>query len=141
MKTVTVNYKINNESVKVKMQNTIRWYDSIRGEMLEFYGGKLIFEYKEDPYLVEMGEEERQKKGIDSTFRLLPEVIDVETRENKKVSDEKDVKKWFNSYLNYNNSYAEIDFIGKDNIVFNVPDNEADDFLYQLERNSFNYSI
>ena len=138
---VAVNYTIKNKIVKVKMKNIIRWYDAVRGEMLEFEGGRLIFEYGEDPYLVEMGEEERLKRGIDRTYRLIPKVVDAEMREQKRVSNKRDVEKWFNNYLSYNNSSAEIDFIGEDNIIFNVPDTESDDFLYQLERNGFNYNI
>jgi len=141
MKIVTVNYTIKNKFVKVKMKNTIRWYDIVRGEMLEFEGGRLIFEYREDTYLVEMGEEERLKRGIDGTYRLLPKVVDSEMREQKKISNKRNVEKWFDNYLSYNNSFAEIDFVGEDNIIFHVPDKEADDFTYQLERNSFNYNI
>ena len=138
---VMVKNLIKNKVSKVKIKNKMTWYDDVKKEMLYFEGGKFIFEYKEDPYLVKMGESERLKRGINGTFRLLPKVVDLEGRENKKVSNKNDLIKWFDEYSAYNDTFAEIDFIGEDAAVFSVPENDVDDFSYQLERNGFNCNI
>jgi hypothetical protein len=59
-----------------KENNKIIWYDDIKQEIQSFDGGKLFFEYKEDPYLVSMKHEERIQKNIVSNYRLLPKIID-----------------------------------------------------------------
>ena len=140
MKQLSVIYRKRNESTKALSKNDLNWYDPIKKEMQHFEGGQLEFKYKEDEYLVAMGAEERQKKGIHSTFRLLPEVVDLEIKSTAKILDDKLFLKFFDNYLNYNNSNVIID-IKKNSAICFVPDEEFDDFSYQLERQGFNYEI
>ncbi|KKM60263.1 hypothetical protein LCGC14_1543630 [marine sediment metagenome] len=133
MKSVIVTIKNKNKPILKKMKRTLIWYDPIKREMQVFEGGQLSFEYREDDYLKERGD-----KNI---FRMLPEVIDLEERGFDSVSNKDDIIKWFNNYLNYNDSEAEISIENPDGIVFVVPNEESDDFVYQLERNGFIYSI
>lgn len=140
MTTVTVLYNIESKPVKENLKRELRWYDTIKQEMQIFEGGQLGFEYKEDEYLVAMGEEERKNRGITTTFRMLPKVEDLEVvnYNNVKTTDnEKEVKKWFGNYTNYNDSDATVVSSDRYGIEFNVPDKEVDDFLYNCERNGF----
>ena len=63
MAEVIVLFKVENKPVKEKVKKELNWYDIIKKEMQVFYGGKLGFEYKEDEYLISLGEEERKRIG------------------------------------------------------------------------------
>ena len=142
MAEVTIVFKVDNSPSKEKLNRELNWYDVIKKEMQVFYGGKLSLEYKEDEYLVSLGEEERKKRNIRSTYRLLPKVEDLEiTNYNKtnSITNKKDVEKWFKDYLNYNNSDITIIVRNNDNIEFDVPNKEVNDFIYQIERKGFEY--
>jgi len=142
MSIVTVFYNINSQPAKENIQQELRWYDTIKKEMQLFKGGKLGFEYKKDDYLVKMGASERQRRGINSEYRLLPKVEDlVITNYNKtnETTNKQEVEKWFNDYLNYNNSDIEIATSSNAEIEFEVSEKEKDDFTYQLERAGFKY--
>ncbi len=138
MPDVTVLYKSEKKPVIEKGEKNLQWYDSIRGEMLVFHGGKLGFEYKEDEYIVKMSQEERTTKDITSTFRMLPKVEDVKVvnySKTRTTTNEKVVRKWFDDYLNYNITDASIVGEYSYGITVSVSDREMDDFLYQAERN------
>ena len=140
MSEITVLFKIKEEPIKEKINEELNWYDTIKKKMIVLYGGKLSFEYKKDEYLVKMGEEERQKRGIKSVFRMLPKAIDVEVKNyNKieKITNKKEIENWFFSSSYVNDIFVED--INNEGIVFDVPDKEVDDFCYQLERQSFNF--
>lgn len=144
MPVVTVIFKIDENPVKEKMEQELRWYDIIKQEMQIFQGGKLGFEYREDEYLIKMGEVERKKRGINSTYRLLPKVEELEVinyNNINKNTNQKEIEKWFSSYLNYNDSNITVAVTNNTEIEFDVPKKEIDDFTYQLERNSFSYKI
>jgi len=137
MSEVVVLYKSETHYNREKGEKPLQWYDSLRGEMLSFHGGRLGFEYREDEYIVSMSKEERVKRGITSTYRMLPKVEDVEIiNYNKKttVTNEKEVKKWFDSYVNYNITNASIIGFNRIGLAVNIPEDELDDFLYQAER-------
>ena len=109
--------------------------------MLHFEGGQLEFESKEDEYLIKMGASERNQRGIRSTFRLLPKITDLEINSTKKALDNVLFKKFFDGYLNYNVSNIVADISSKTSAVCSVPDDEVDDFTYQLERQGFYYEV
>ncbi len=140
MAEITVLYNIKEEPSKEKINEELKWYDIIKKEMQYFKGGKLAFKYKEDEYLVKMGKEERQRRGIKTTYRTLPLVEDLEVNNHFnmiKTTNQKNIEKWFNSYNNY--SEATIEETNRESIVFEVPDNEKEDFCYELERRGFKY--
>ncbi|MHA1469102.1 MAG: hypothetical protein ACTSSP_00925 [Candidatus Asgardarchaeia archaeon] len=144
MPIITVLFRIKSEPVKENIQRELSWYDTVKQEMQVLRGGKLGFEYREDEYLVTMGEEERNKRGIKSTYRMLPKAEDLEIinyNRVKTISNRKEVERWFDNYSNYNNSSVSIVGYEYDGIEFDVPSNEADDFLYSCERRSFDYRI
>ena len=84
MKQVTVIYRKRTEPSKTLVSNNLQWYDPIKQEMFYFDGGQLEFEYREDEYLIKMGASERQKRGIRSTFRLLPKITDLQITSTKR---------------------------------------------------------
>lgn len=140
MPEVTVLFNVKNEPVKEKVERELFWHDNLRGELLRFYGGRLGFEYREDEYIVKMNPEERRRRGIRATFRMLPKVEEVEVINHNKTnrtSNESDVRKWFDSYVNYNVTNAHIVGFDRDSITVVISDKEVDDFLYQAERKGF----
>jgi hypothetical protein len=141
MKEIIVIYRNRNTYSKTLVKNNLQWYDPIKKEIQKFEGGQLEFEYKEDEYLVAMGADKRSNRGIHSTFRLLPKVSDLETKSTSGVLDDKIFIKFFDDYLNYNNSSVTIDVSNLKRAVCFVPDEEVEDFGYQLNRQGFNYEI
>jgi hypothetical protein len=142
-KTVTILYTVKEEPIKEKTKKELNWYDPIKQEMQYFKGGKLVFEYKEDDYLIKMDKEERDKKKITNTFRLLPRIEDLEVynyNNIRKSTNQIEIEKWFKNYLNYNNSEITVESDDRDGIEFKVPDEEIDDFIYQAERNNLRYT-
>ena len=139
MKQIRVMYRKRRHPSKTSIKNSLQWYDPIRKELLFFEGGQLEFEYKEDTYLTAMSEEERARKGIKSTFRLLPKVSDLKINSYSDVLDNKLFINFFDNYLNYNTSQINVDISNDKFAVCFVPDEEYEDFSYQLERQGFNY--
>lgn len=131
MKTIVVNYTFKTDPTKVNVERELMWYDIIKKEMQYFAGGQLVYKYKHDDYL--------EKLGYENTYRLLPEVVELKGKSDKIISNKNKILKWFKSYVNYNDSEIEVEGGNENEVIFNVPDNELDDFSYQLERNCFNY--
>ena len=138
MAEIMVLFRIKEEPSKEKISEELNWYDTIKQKMLVFHGGKLAFKYKEDEYLVKMGAVERQRRGIKSTYRMLPIVEEMEVDNHFKMvktTDRKEIENWF-----YSSSYINdisIDNINAEGIVFEVPDNEKEDFCNDLEGQGF----
>ncbi len=141
MKEIIVIYRNRKALSKTLVKNSLQWYDPIKKEIQSFEGGQLEFEYKEDEYLVSMGATKRLNRGILSTFRLLPKVSNLEIRSTKGVLDDRVFIKFFDNYLNYNTSEVLVDYGEKDSAICHVPDEEVEDFSYQLNRQGFNYEI
>lgn len=141
MKQIIVTYRNRTEPAKTSVTSKLQWYDPIKKELQIFEGGQLKFEYKEDEYLVAMEATERLSRGIRSTFRLLPKVSDLKIKSTIGVLDNNRFKKFFDSYLNYNISNIIAVFGNKKIATCDVPDEEVEDFSYQLDRQGFNYEI
>jgi hypothetical protein len=139
MPNVTVLYTDGSKPSEVveKVNQRLQWYDIVKKEMIVLYGGRLDFEYKEDPYLVKMGEVERKRRGLKSTFRLLPKAVDMEVKVKQSTSDEAGIKKMINDYLEYNDTKVSVVEENKEGIVLEVPEEEVEDFAYECERNGF----
>jgi len=141
MKQVIVTYRNRTEPSKKSVNNNLQWYDPIKKELQHFEGGHLQFEYKEDEYLVALGASERLNRGVRSTFRLLPKVSDLEIKCTVKSLDDKMFGKFFDNYLNYNTSKITVNISKKTSAICEVPNEEVEDFTYQLERQGFQYEI
>ena len=142
MSEITVLFDIKEEPTKEKVNEELNWYDTIKQEMLVFRGGKLAFRYKEDEYLVKMGEAERQRRGIKSTYRMLPEVEDLivcNHLEMKKITNKKIVEEWFNG-SDYIDDIFVVNETDKE-ITFEVPDDRKEDFCDDLEWEGFSFNV
>ena len=140
MPEVTIIFNVKNEPVKEKVERELFWHDGLKGELLRFFGGKLSFEYREDEYIVAMHPSERKRRGITTTYRMLPKVEDIEVINYNKTritSNEKDVRKWFGDYLNYNITDASIIGGDRNSLTIEVSEDGIDDLLYQSERKGF----
>lgn len=138
MAEITVFFNIKKEPKKEKVNEELNWYDTIKRKMLTFHGGKLAFKYKEDDFLVKMGAEERQRKGIRSTYRMLPEVEDIEFDNHFSMirkTNQKIIENWFYSSEYVND--VSVEDITKESIVFEVPDNIEEDFCDDIEGHGF----
>lgn len=140
MAEVTIFFDITEEPSKEKINEELNWYDTIRRKMLVFHGGKLLLKYKEDGYLVKMGAAERQRRGIKSTYRMLPEVEDLVVKnynKMKKKTNQEQIENWF-----YSSDYIDDIFIESktdESIMFEVPDNQKKDFCEDIEDHGFIY--
>ena len=141
MKEITVLFEIKEEPQKEKINEELNWYDTIKQEMIVLHGGKLVFKYKEDDYLVKMGASERQRRGIKSTYRMLPETEDIVVNNHFKMvknTNIKDIEEWFKNsfYVNDVMMYDAND----DGMIFEVPDKDKEDFCDDLESQGFKYN-
>jgi len=129
---LTIYFSAKNERIKEKVENNLLWYDTILKKMNTYKGGKLEFKYQKD--------EELEKLGYKNPYRTLPEVVELKEVKTKQTNNKDEVVKWFKRYVNYNRSNIEIISSGSEGIEIDVPENEIDDFKYQLDRNRFDYS-
>ena len=140
MAEITVFFNIKEEPNKEKITEELKWYDTVKQEMLFFNGGKLTFKYQEDDYLVKIGASERQRRGIKSTFRMLPEVEEVIVANYFNMirkTNQKQIENWFYSSEYVNDIFVED--ITNESIIFEVPDNLENDFFDELDNNGFKY--
>jgi hypothetical protein len=144
MATVLVPFQMRELVPKEPIQRELCWYDPLREEMRIFFGGQLKFEYREDDYLVAMSPDERRRRGIKSTYRLLPKVEELQVRNYNntvRTSNRHRVFSWFRDYINYNNTDATISDQTHYGVEFSVPDDEVSDFVYDLERNGLSFEV
>lgn len=126
---ISISFSTKEENSLIKVESELLWYDNILGKMKRFKGGYLEFEYGEDPELVEAGYHE--------IWRMMPKVATKYSTTKIKVSNEKEVRKWFDDFQNYRNSDAVIISQGELGIDFDVPDNELEEFVSDCERRNF----
>jgi len=140
MAEITVVFNIKEEASKEKINEELNWYDTVRQKMLVFHGGKLAFKYKKDDYLVKMGEIERQRRGIKSIYRMLPEVDDLIVDNHFKINrstNKEEIENWFYASNYINDIFMTI--VDKEGMIFEVPDEEIEDFCNDLEGQGFKY--
>ncbi len=130
---ITIYFSIKNKSAKEKVENNLQWYDTVLKKMNTYKGGKLEFKYQKD--------KELEKLGYGNSYRMMPQVADLEVIALKPSSNEKAVLKWFDDFQNYRDSDSVIISKDKMGIEFDVPDNEVEEFMYECERNSFNVRV
>ncbi|NJL70397.1 MAG: hypothetical protein HC888_01705 [Candidatus Competibacteraceae bacterium] len=106
------------------------WYDSDAGEMLAFSGSHLEYDYVWNAQL--------QKYRLEPRATVVKVASHVQTK-----GDPQRIKRWWNDYQNYNATNAEVVQLssGLSNTVFDVPDDELDDFTYELERAGFQFEV
>ena len=125
MALVSVNIPAVKITEKVKKNKNLCWYDPDARKMLYFNGGKLSFDYKYD-----------EKDG---KYKVVPKVEDVEINKYVTKKDKDVIIKWFDrEYLSTSISVQD-----KHNnvIIFDVPNDELNDFLYSLDRKRFEYFV
>jgi len=126
-KTISILFSNKYKNCNKKIENDLLWYDSVLMKMKRFKGGSLEFKYEEDPELIEAG------------YRMIPKVSDKYRYEKELVSNEKEVLKWFDNFQNYRDSNSIIISKNELEIEFDVPENEVEEFIYDCERNGFEY--
>lgn len=126
---ITISFSTKNKKTKKKVENNLQWYDTVLKKMNTYKGGKLEFKYQKD--------EELEKLGYKDSYRMVPQVVDLEVTTLESYLNEKDVLKWFDDFQNYRDSDSIIISKNKLGIEFDVPDNEVEEFMYYCERNNF----
>jgi len=118
------------KSIKSVIQNKpvereLLWYDHEKKQMLKFNGGKLEFEYGYDE---ELGK-----------YRMLPKIEEMFEKRTNSVIDENSVNTWFDLYSRYNDTTASVSTSNERGTIFDVEDNELEDFLFDLERQNMEF--
>lgn len=116
-------------NVPKSIEQQLYWYDIEKKEMLKFVGSSLSFKYKYDDSL------DKPK------YRLLPEVVQEGRLEPTKQIDKKAILNWFDKYQNYNHTKARIISQSSVGRNFEVPQQEIDQFTYDLQRNGFRFEV
>ena len=127
MSTVEVFYMSKNKSVTEEVKNDLLWYDSKTHKMHTFSASRLGFEYKYDDEL--------------SEYRMMPKPIHDSVTKKISNADKNSVDEWFRVYSNYSDSEAVEMSRDENSVVFSVVGDELDDFVYDLERNGFRFSL
>lgn len=146
-KKIKIFVHIPEEKAKSFVKNELKWYDNLYRKMLVFEGSHLSFEYVKEKYVEMPGkiiipeneatQEQKRKFGIKEKYRMRPKVEQVSFSGQNK--NPKKLKKWFENYLNYNNSSAELEDEGIDGFLFELDEKERNDFVYALDRDNFRY--
>jgi hypothetical protein len=105
----------------------LQWYDIKKHEMLKFNCSKLEF--------IRMYDDELKE------YRILPKAVNEEVKKVSNIQDKLSVDKWFNRYSNYNDTAAYSISNSVDSTTFHVDEEDLEDFLYDLERNNFRFSV
>ncbi len=122
---IDVKHRMGDSVSRNNTVNDLLWYDVKKKKMLKFRGGKLVMKHKFDPEFQE--------------YRWLPEAENELTSVKTKKTDKNLLVKFYKDYLNYNDSNITIEDENSNGITFSVPEDELDDFSYNLERSGFNY--
>jgi hypothetical protein len=125
MKTVIVNSTLKRVVEYKEVKQDLKYYCCEKKKMYNFIGGKLEYDSVYDNKL---------KKSI-----VVPRVVELKYKESCMKSNIDEIKEWANNNLNYSN--ADIATINSDNVVFNVPDEEVDDFIDNLESKRFEFNV
>ena len=104
------------------MEKDLLWYDTITKEMKTFKGGRLKFSYDLNEH------------------RMIPEVEEVHGRKTSFLSNKDEFNNWFERYSNRYNSDIIKTEENDDNVFFNIPDDEFEDFISEIEGRGFNYN-
>lgn len=129
MKQIEIIFTKKYEPVFTKIEKQMTWYDPIKKETLNFFGGKLEFEYRHDDYLEEM--------GVVNTYRSLPKVVELKERRMIQKSNKEKIMDWFNE--NYNRHVIFINYFDDNSFVVDIANDEYDDFVSELYRQRFDY--
>lgn len=140
-----------NYNSKQPFLKEVYWYDTFYKKAHTFNCSKLNFKSVEEFYLdlggdvrvpvTKASKEDCAKFPIKKARRLVAEPYIYEVTTRKNTTDNNSLKDWFTKYHNYNNSKSEIEDENNYGISFLVPEKEASDFAYQLERNGFRYRV
>jgi len=139
--------------IKEPVINNHYWYDSFYKKSYNFNCSSLNYKFEnhyhiEDEQgnkkqLVHASQDEFQKYGsVIKQAKVLtvePKIYEVNVK--KKLSNKDSLKKLFNQWENYNNTKVDLIEENTNGIFFSVPDNELDDFTFELEKNNFRYSM
>jgi hypothetical protein len=139
--------------IKEPVINNHYWYDSFYKKSYNFNCSSLNYKFENHYYiedeqgnkkqLVHASQDEFQKYGsVIKQAKVLtvePKIYEVNVK--KKLSNKDSLKKLFNQWENYNNTKVDLIEENTNGIFFSVPDNELDDFTFELEKNNFRYSM
>lgn len=116
------------KSIKNKVEQNILYYDPITKKLIKQRGGKIETKYVYDDNT--------------KSYILKPVVVDVYRNDRKQIDNIDKIKKWFNTYKNYNDGIELDEDKSNDNmLIFSVQNKELDDFAYQLDRQGFAFEV
>jgi hypothetical protein len=127
---IQVTFPMQPRRVRRPIERKLLWYDAEKGKMLQFSGSELRFKFKLD------------KELSPPKNRLLPEPIIREGFAIVEKADPEDLVDWWEDYQDKdNNASLVMGSISETDAVFDVPDEELDNFFESLKDNDFMYEV
>ena len=140
-----------NGFIKKPLEKEFKWYDGFYKKMRVLKGSYLVYRTIDEEYIekedgTRLSSKEASKDDLNKyktlqESRLVVEAVTINILSPQSGKNLKKVKDWFNNYYNYNNSDASIVFEEEEYLVFSVPDNEVEEFVYNAERNNLRFEI
>ena len=124
---IEVFFKTKQNISQLEKRREILWYDVKKHKMHTFSAARLDFEYQYDHKLGE--------------YRMLPKPVYESDSHVINEIDKDSINNWFNMYSNYNNVTADIESEDENSVTFSVSSDEIEDFVDDLERNGFRFSL
>lgn len=135
------------ETIHIKRQ----WWDSLYQKMLYFESSHLDFQYEQEKYVKtsngnipvdEATEDEKNKYGISSIYRMVPVEKNYKTVVNKKEINRSKCEQAFREYLKYNDvDNLNIIYKSDNCVLFDIDEDNIDDFSYFLDRSGIRFEI
>ena len=125
------------------MDRDLLWYDVEKKEMLKFKGERLEFKYAMDYSLSKP--KARLLPSVIASKPVVAKVMKKKAMRNVVITiegtDKNDIHKWFKKYRLRNPTDAEIDSVGKKSIDFEIPMDEAEDFVESAMQAGFTFEV
>ena len=126
---IQVTFPMRSHQVKQPIERELLWYDPERKQMFRGVGTELKFSQRLDPGL--------------GRYRLLPEVVVKEGTVLVDKQDPEDMHGWWDDHQDAHDTSASlvIGSVTDTDALFDVPEDELDNFTDDLEANDFEYEV
>jgi len=132
------------------IEKDLIWYDSFYQRLEKFRASTLKYSYVEEEFIEVNGgkipKKEASKEQLSANkvkkakrLKAIPETCSIKITSKK--TDKEKVSKWYETYINYNETDSTLYAESSEGKVFIVGERELDNFLYDLDMNNFGYKV
>ena len=125
LKELLIRYTTKEESEITFKEKELFWYDDQKKKIIHLKGEKLKFVYKYDDELEE--------------YRWLPEAEKIKHKKMVRIINKNEILSFIDKYVNYNNSFIEVNNVDNKGIYVSVPDNDYKNFIEELENSKLDF--